>query len=50
MAKLEQSKHLEELLKNQSGGIDAQVVFIDIVSYSKRRSVTQRQVGTSINR
>ena len=39
-----ESNHLQNQLTTKFGAIDAQVVFLDIVSYSKRRTSVQRQV------
>jgi class 3 adenylate cyclase len=36
------SKHLEDLISKQHGSTTMQVVFVDIVSYSKRKSTVQR--------
>lgn len=44
MARASDSAHLKELLSKKSGSIDAQIVFVDIVDYSKRKSTTQRQI------
>lgn len=44
MARAEESRHLSELLKKKSGSVDAQIVFCDIVSYSKRKSTVQKSV------
>lgn len=38
------SKHLTDLLAKRSGSVDAQVVFIDIISYSRRKTTVQKRV------
>lgn len=44
MTQATQSSHLRPLLDNRSGTTDAQIVFVDIVNYSKRKSTAQRRV------
>lgn len=39
-----QSAHLSNLLGTKQGSVDAQIVFIDIVSYSRRKTTIQREV------
>lgn len=44
MARVQDSKHLSEIMQNKSGTADAQIVFLDILSYSKRKSTVQKAV------
>ncbi|QJB68849.1 adenylate/guanylate cyclase domain-containing protein [Parasphingorhabdus halotolerans] len=44
MSDTKKSKHLDDILTRKHGAVDAQIVFIDIVDYSKRKSTIQKKI------
>ncbi len=38
------SPHIDDIIDNRDGSVNVQVVFVDIVSYSQRKSTVQRRV------